>query len=194
MWMWQGRTGFQCTGCPDNCCRTRFYHHTLLEYLYLHEGFCQMPAPQRQEIRQRAESAAKKQAAESDGDVIRVLCPLNEDEKCVLYRHRPMICRLHGLPHALHHPRGDVLQGPGCDEFHRRFGERVGDRLDRTTLYQKMARLESEIRSLSACREKFKMTVAEMILSFPEVSADHRRVSAGWPLPESTVEEKHEKD
>ena len=31
--------GFHCTGCKDNCCRTRFYHHTLLEYLHLMKGY-----------------------------------------------------------------------------------------------------------------------------------------------------------
>jgi hypothetical protein len=187
--------GFRCTGCPDNCCRSRFYHHTLLEYLFLYQGFCQVTAPQRQEIRRRAEAMAKKQAeTEFGGDAIGVLCPLNEDEKCVLYLHRPMICRLHGLPHCLDRPGGGVLQGPGCDEFHRLFGESVAHRLDRTVLYQKMARLESEVRSLSACREKFKMTVAQMILSFPAVSNGNHPETAGGSLPESTVEVKNAKD
>ncbi len=31
--------GFDCTGCEDNCCFTRFFHHTLLEYLYIMEGY-----------------------------------------------------------------------------------------------------------------------------------------------------------
>ena len=31
--------GFVCTGCENNCCLTRFYHHSLLEYLYLYEGY-----------------------------------------------------------------------------------------------------------------------------------------------------------
>ena len=30
---------FVCRGCDENCCRTKFYHHTYLEYLYLKEGF-----------------------------------------------------------------------------------------------------------------------------------------------------------
>jgi hypothetical protein len=33
-----GQYGFQCHGCEDNCCQTRFYHHTLIEYLFLMEG------------------------------------------------------------------------------------------------------------------------------------------------------------
>ena len=30
---------FQCDGCMDNCCLTRFYHHTHLEFYYLRMGF-----------------------------------------------------------------------------------------------------------------------------------------------------------
>ena len=33
------KAGFVCNGCKDNCCRTRFYHHTIIEYAYLTEGF-----------------------------------------------------------------------------------------------------------------------------------------------------------
>ena len=31
--------GFHCRGCENNCCRTRFYHHTLAEIGYLFDGF-----------------------------------------------------------------------------------------------------------------------------------------------------------
>ena len=31
--------GFHCDGCEENCCRTRFYHHTLTEAAYLFEGY-----------------------------------------------------------------------------------------------------------------------------------------------------------
>ena len=31
--------GFVCKGCRDNCCLTRFYHYSVVEYLYIHEGF-----------------------------------------------------------------------------------------------------------------------------------------------------------
>ena len=30
--------GFVCSGCEENCCRSRFYHYTYLEYFYLLEG------------------------------------------------------------------------------------------------------------------------------------------------------------
>ena len=30
--------GFKCRGCEDNCCLTRFFHHTYLEYLLSADG------------------------------------------------------------------------------------------------------------------------------------------------------------
>ena len=33
-----GQYGFACDGCPDSCCRSLFYHHTIIEYGYLVEG------------------------------------------------------------------------------------------------------------------------------------------------------------
>ena len=45
-----GQYGFQCNGCADNCCLTRFYHHTLLEYLYLMEGLRTLESGVRQTI------------------------------------------------------------------------------------------------------------------------------------------------
>ena len=30
------RYGFVCNGCIDSCCRSLFYHHTFLEYFYIH--------------------------------------------------------------------------------------------------------------------------------------------------------------
>jgi hypothetical protein len=48
------RYGFQCNGCSDNCCLTRFYHHTLLEYLYLVEGMRSLEPDRRRSIRKAA--------------------------------------------------------------------------------------------------------------------------------------------
>jgi hypothetical protein len=39
-----GQYGFFCQGCADNCCRTRFHHHTLIEYLYLMEAMNDLDA------------------------------------------------------------------------------------------------------------------------------------------------------
>jgi hypothetical protein len=47
---------------------------------------------------------------------IRVPCPLNEDGACVLYEHRPITCRLYGVPQKIRQrvvtcPRGSFRQG-----------------------------------------------------------------------------------
>ena len=47
--------GFQCQGCEDNCCRTRFYHYTYLEYLFIRRGFDNLDAPGQSAIRAKAE-------------------------------------------------------------------------------------------------------------------------------------------
>ena len=44
------KAGFICNGCDDNCCRTRFYHHTLVELLYIRSGLAAMPLSQQQRI------------------------------------------------------------------------------------------------------------------------------------------------
>ena len=47
---------FACTGCEESCCRTRFHHHTLVEYHGLRDGFERLPAGPLAEILARAES------------------------------------------------------------------------------------------------------------------------------------------
>ena len=153
--------GFQCRGCEDNCCRSLFYHHTALEYGYLAEGFAELPQPVRTAIRQRAATASAETAGPD-----RPMCPLNIDQRCSLYPHRPMICRLHGIPHELHPPGNPSAGGPGCDAFTRSCGHRPAAPLDRTPLYRRMALLEQGLRRSAGLTRKFKATVAEMILTF----------------------------
>ena len=47
---------FACTGCEESCCRTRFHHHTLVEYHGLRDGFGRLSAARQAEILARAES------------------------------------------------------------------------------------------------------------------------------------------
>jgi hypothetical protein len=153
--------GFVCNGCEDSCCRTRFHHHTLLEYLYLREGFRQLPAGHQVEVRARA--AAFERASPAGGPE-RPMCPLNLQGRCLAYAHRPMICRLHGIPHELTLPGRPPQQGPGCDAFNRSCGRNPGPALDRTPLYAELARLESEFRKALGLPYRIRMTVAEMLL------------------------------
>lgn len=158
--------GFQCNGCEQNCCRTRFYHHTLAEYRYLKAGLDQLPPTERKKIRQRAESVVRQMdRADSDGQPVRAMCPLNENERCLLYLHRPMICRLHGIPHCMQRPDGRRIEGPGCDDFYRQCGRNVTAALDRTPHYIALAQLEQQLRQATGFPGKIKMTIAQIIVA-----------------------------
>ncbi len=159
------QSGFTCQGCQDNCCLTRFYHHTLIEALSIHSGLRALALDRKKRIRAAAESAIKKMTElQRRQEPVRVMCPLNEKERCVLYQQRPMICRLHGIPHALRRPDGRTQTGPGCDEFYRQCGRGDAAALDRTPLYLAMADLERRLRERLDYRQKIKMTVAEIIV------------------------------
>jgi Fe-S-cluster containining protein len=159
--------GFQCQGCVDNCCRTRFYHHTVLEYLYIYQGFGKLEAGLQDRFRQQAQKVAAYQAR-TDRDIQHAdhMCPLNVDGRCYLYAHRPMICRLHGLPHELHPGTGRLVRGPGCDAFDQQCREHPYVAFDRTPFYRRMAELERGLRQASGYGFKIKMTLAEMIACF----------------------------
>jgi len=92
------------------------------------------------------------------------MCPLNAEGRCQVYTHRPMICRLHGIPHEMQLPGSPRQQSPGCEEFHRRCDRSTGLLLDRTPLYHKLAKLEFECRQALGLQRKIRMTIAEMLL------------------------------
>ena len=156
--------GFACTGCEDNCCLTRFHHHTLLEYFYLLEGFQAIDPFRQVEIAQRAAMVCEEaDKADHNGEIFRLMCPLNVGGLCLLYEHRPMICRLHGLPHELRCPGRMPDYGPGCEAFTSQCGELPYYPFDRTPFYLEMARLEKELKEATGFDGKLKLTVAEMI-------------------------------
>lgn len=162
--------GFHCSGCTDNCCRTRFYHHTLLEYLYLIDGVRRLDRITRQTVLGRAASVNTQQA-DRKGGALRVMCPLNRDGRCLVYTHRPMICRLHGIPHELHRPDGRIMRNPGCDAFFdqcRRSGKNDYIPFDRTPFYREMAMLEKALRAETGCGDKMKLTIAQMLAAITE--------------------------
>ncbi len=158
-------SGFVCNGCTDNCCMTRFYHHTLLEVLYLKEGLASLPQEALAKVTAQAESVVAQAAELERGDQpVRIMCPLNEADRCILYAHRPMICRLHGLAHLLRRPDGQIQTGPGCDDFYSQCGLSSEGLLDRTPLYVAMAQLERQLKAALGVEQKIKMTIAEIIL------------------------------
>jgi len=157
--------GFVCDGCGDNCCRTRFHHHTLIEYLYLIGGLNTLTLEKQKAVKARALILIQDiSGAGNSGAPAGLMCPLNFEELCLLYPYRPMICRLHGLPHELRKPGQNPVYGPGCEAFDRRCGRKGYIKFDRTPFYRDMALLEREARQTLGVAGKIRMTVAEMML------------------------------
>jgi len=161
--------GFRCSGCEDNCCRTRFYHHTLSEACTLFDGYAALSPAVAAAVAQGARAVVEAMArADADGTVFDAMCPVNDAGRCLLYAHRPMICRLHGLPNAVTRPDGASQRGPGCDAFHQRHGAGEAPRLDRTPHYSRMAQLERQLRRAVGWESRLKLTVADMICIFDD--------------------------
>jgi hypothetical protein len=159
--------GFRCTGCEDNCCFTRFYHYTLIEYLYVMKGFHLLDTEKQAEVRRRTLDVCREtEAADKKGRAVRSMCPVNVAGLCMLYAYRPMICRLHGIPHELTIPGRGASKASGCGDFTRLCSAKKYYKFDRTPFYAQMAALEKELRLAAGGMHGIKMTVAEMIAAF----------------------------
>ncbi|MBU3953859.1 MAG: hypothetical protein KJ658_17120 [Proteobacteria bacterium] len=157
------RYGFVCNGCEDNCCRSLFFHHTFVEKAFLLQGFGQL-AP---DIKASALTRAREYYGKTFPDAtppisLKIICPLNQDGRCLVYAFRPMICRLHGLPHELNPPGAIPLKGPGCQAGH--FDKTPYIPFDRTPFYHQMAQVETQFRQTTGAVGKIKETVAQMLL------------------------------
>ncbi|SLM28835.1 conserved hypothetical protein [Desulfamplus magnetovallimortis] len=165
---WQNKAaqyGFKCNGCKENCCESEFYHHTFIEKAYLIKGFKTMPLPSRIKTQKRAGKVLKKRdAAAKKGESSKVMCPLNIEEKCMIYPFRPMICRLHGIPHELYTPLKEKIESPGCDAG-APFFEGKYYQFDRTPYYKKIAALEKDFLDFhfNGKAKRIKQTIAHMI-------------------------------
>lgn len=158
---------FTCTDCPDNCCDSYFQHHTHLEWAYLWQGLSLLSAEEIAMVKalaQKYDSEEKEKVAE--GKRPEMMCPLCVDGRCLVYQHRLLICRLHGVPTGLTQPDGKIVNFPGCfrcQEITEGLG--VVPRMDRTRFYQDFMQLEKEwlgVRQYVV--PKVKLTIAEMIL------------------------------
>jgi hypothetical protein len=157
-----GHYGFVCVGCIENCCLTRFYHHTHIEQLYLLNGFFALELDLQKRIRKRSQVVNRQvREAEAQGNTPRIMCALNEEGRCLLYAHRPMICRLHGVPHELRSPGKQPVFGPGCAEFDRLSSGKEYKAFDRTIFYLSLAGLEQRFKEQFNFSGKLKKTVSE---------------------------------
>ena len=156
--------GFTCNGCSDNCCETLFFHHTHMEKAYLRHGFKSLSPPRRKKIKKKARQFIQATAmAEERKEPIRIMCPANEKGQCTLYRFRPMICRLHGIPHQLKRPGAPILKSPGCLAGEPLFN--AGDHVfDRTPFYQEMSLLEMQYCKAHGKTTRIKQTIAQMLI------------------------------
>jgi hypothetical protein len=165
---------FSCDGCPDNCCDSYFQHHTFVEWGYLWLGFRQLPLTRQAEIleRSRLYTTACEQAL-AGNERPQVMCPLNENGRCILYAHRLMVCRTHGVPATMQRPDGKRLDFPGCFRCQELVKKKFVDEsevphVDRTPLLRKLAMLENEL--MGGKRHlypRIKLTIAQMLINGP---------------------------
>lgn len=154
---------FSCNGCMDNCCATKFYHHTLIEELYLAEGLKSFDEKTKESLVARAKEVID--IHKSSPEDVRIMCPANEKGLCILYEYRPMICRIHGVPFELHKMDLTVENGQGCYRFlTENAAKEKGLRIDRTRFYFSMAGLEKKVREYFNFSGRYKKTTAEMIV------------------------------
>ncbi len=154
--------GFLCEGCEDNCCKSLFFHHTFIEKAFLLHGFELLAPDIKKEALTRAKTYYSKTFSDGDSTSLKLMCPLNKEGKCLIYEFRPMICRLHGLPHELHKPGFFPFKGPGCHAGP--FDEHPYIPFDRTPFYREIAQVEIQFRQNSDKKGKIKETVAQMLL------------------------------
>jgi Fe-S-cluster containining protein len=172
---------FSCGGCGQNCCTQRFYHYTFAEYVYLHEGLRSAAPELAAKILHNAGRVTDSYTKELQiGEILPLMCPVNSDGMCTLYEYRPMICRLHGLPHKFTRPDGTVFNGGGCHRFE---ADKKADRLlDRTFAYTELAHLEKDLRLETNFRQRLKKTTAEMLMDMLEED----------PFLQDLIEKEHE--
>ncbi len=168
------KLGHGCEGCPDNCCDSYFLHHTYIEWVYLWQGIEALDDERRQTLIARAhahEMEAQKMIAA--GERPRIMCPLNEGGRCVLYQHRLMVCRTHGVPASMTRPDGRRLTFPGCFRCQELMVEKKIARTDvplmeRTALLKRLVMLEQELlQGRRHLAPKVKRTIASMLICGP---------------------------
>lgn len=166
---------FGCSGCPDNCCDSYFLHHTYAEWAYLWRGLRQLAPDTQKKVRLWAERYQEgcRLARERD-ERPQVMCPLNEDGLCMLYKHRLLVCRTHGVPARMRRPDGQVLEFRGCFRCQQIVEEREQQQglktpqVERTPLLMELVKLEDELLGYRRhVYPKVKLTIAEMILKGP---------------------------
>ena len=165
------QVGFSCEGCDGvKCCTVDLILHTSVEILYLRRGFNTLDMSRQLEILGRCRGIIKAKEDDALGDEYRnAVCALNFEGFCVLYEHRPMICRLAGISHIIIRPDGTTTESRGCIRYHEENQQdRRNQKIDRTDFYRQMAAIEIEVVRAVGKRTASR-TVAEALgLEYPE--------------------------
>lgn len=162
------KIGLSCDGCENNCCVSYFQHHTHIEWAYLYKGLETLSEDKKQEVLARA----KKYIEETKKSLVfglppNIMCPLNEEGKCILYDYRLMLCRLHGIPNVLKMPNGTIHRFSGCFKAVELIKEMPVDlfTMDRTPFYIELANLEKRYKKLlKEPLPKVDHTLAQMLI------------------------------
>ena len=155
---------FLCNGCEENCCYSLFYHHTYIEKAYLIHGFKMLDKEKKKNVLDVADNFIKNTFMPNFKiNTKKTICPINENGRCLLYQYRPMICRLHGLPHELARPGSKPIINPGCNAG--LFDDKPYIQFSRTLFYQQMAQIEIQFRQDFNKTSKIKQTIAQMLIS-----------------------------
>jgi len=156
--------GFTCNGCHDNCCATLFFHHTHMERAYLRHGFKTLGPALKKGIRKKAKEFIQIMTDAKDNiEPIRIMCPANKNGLCALYTYRPMICRLHGIPHQLKKPGGPMIKAPGCHAGEDLF-KAADHPFDRTPFYKEMSLAEMQFCRTHGKTNRIRQTIAQMLV------------------------------
>ncbi len=154
-------------GCEDNCCKSVFFHHTLLEYILLYKGYSALDADLKKQVSEKSVNYIKlhKDSMESS-TTLKSWCPMNVNGKCIAYDCRPMICRFHGIPSQVSKPGAEPVISPGCGEFDIQCSGMDYVVFDRLPVYGELAQLEKKLREHTGFNSRIKMTIAEMIADY----------------------------
>lgn len=165
---------FSCEECPDNCCDSYFLHHTYAEWAYLWRGIRQLEEGKQRKLVEWAKDYLRKCSKAQEADERpQVMCPLNEDGLCILYAHRLLVCRTHGVPATMRRPDGKVLNFPGCfrcQEIVNELKESGAEvaHVERTPLLMQLVQVENELlENKRHLYPKVKKSIAEMIVEGP---------------------------
>lgn len=160
-----GQVGFSCQECDgEKCCTVDLTLHTFVETAYLRHGIEKLDLQRRSDVTQRSAVVLAAKVYDPAGPAYRdAPCVLNLDGLCSVYDHRPMICRLAGIPHVFRRPDGSILEAGGCPRYEAEILPAYPHlRIDRTPFYRDMA--EIEIKAVrSAGRRAPSRTIAEII-------------------------------